>query len=324
MSKPRIRVINGTCLDVAEELRDWVECQGFEFVANREIDPFNLEEIIPGSEGFDGIIGPFYTPVIPRYFDSLSDLKVLSLASSGYDGVVDPSAATKAGVVVVSSPAPEGAEVVADMTWGLLLAIVRRIPQQYELAQRGQYERKIPPTVYGKTLGILGLGNIGRAVARRAAGFEMKVIACDTQPKMDFVREQRIELVSFEELLSRSDFLSIHLRLNPDTRGIIGEEELRLMKPTAYLINTARDELVKEGALADALEQKVIAGAATDDAPRVEIERLLHNPNHICTPHLGNRAIEGVRAVSRFAIQNAIDVLQGRRPDHVLNPEVYD
>ncbi|MCA9438488.1 MAG: hypothetical protein KC978_22080, partial [Candidatus Omnitrophica bacterium] len=75
MSKPRIRVINGTCLDVAEELRDWVECQGFEFVANREIDPFNLEEIIPGSEGFDGIIGPFYTPVIPRYFESLPDLK---------------------------------------------------------------------------------------------------------------------------------------------------------------------------------------------------------------------------------------------------------
>jgi len=324
LTKQRLRVVNGTALDVAEEFREWVESEGFEYVANRELNPFALENVIPGCEGFDGIVGPFYCPITPDYFERLPSLKVLSLASSGYDAIVDPTAATRAGVVIASAPVRDGAEVVADMTWGLLLAVVREIPRKVELLREGIVERTIPPAVNGKTLGILGLGHIGRAVVRRSVGFEMKTIACEPHPDMDFVRDFGVELVSFEDLFKRSDFLSIHLRLNPETRGIVSKPELSLMKPTAFLINSARHALVNETALAEALEEGILAGAATDDAPQVEVQRLLNLPNYVCTPHLGNRAIEGVRAVTRCAIQNAMDVLRGKRPEYVLNPEVYD
>ncbi len=324
MARPRLRVINGTCLEVAEEFQGWVESQGIELVANREVNPYNVEEVIEGCGDFDGIIGPFYCLITSNFFEALPRLKVLSLASSGYDAIEDPMAASRAGVVITWAPVREGAEVVADMTWGLLLATVRRIPQHYQLLQEGHYGRSISPSVYDKTLGILGLGNIGKAVARRAIGFDMEVIACDTNPDMEFIRHHKVQLVSFEDLLSRSDFLSVHLRLTRETQNIIGKEELSLMKPAAYLVNTARVELVNETHLLEALEQGVIAGAAIDEVPRIETDRLLNHPNCICTPHLGNRAIEGIRAVTRGALENAIEVLHGNRPTHVLNPEVYD
>jgi phosphoglycerate dehydrogenase-like enzyme len=324
MSKPKLLVLNRTCLDVIEEFRDWVESEGLELHKNTNVAKDVLENLIPLSQEADGVVGPMYCPITPDFFERLPRLKVLSLASSGYDGITDPEAATRRGVVLTSAPVAEGAEVVADMAWGLMLSIARRIPQHHHNLRQGIHTRALTGTVYEKTLGILGLGNIGKRVIQRATGFRMKVLAHDVRPDHDFARKHGVELVGFEELLARSDFISIHLRLNTETRGIVGARELSRMKPGAYLINTARDALVDETALADALEQGLLSGAATDEAPRQEAERLLANPNYICTPHIGNRAIEGVRAVTRCALRNAMDVLQGKRPEYVLNPKVYE
>jgi phosphoglycerate dehydrogenase-like enzyme len=324
MKKPRLVVLNGSCLDTIEDHREWAEKQNIEFIAESGNRVRDIEEIIAALEGAQAAVGPFGGNLPARFFERVPTLRTLALASSGYDFVEDPAAATRAGVVISYAPVPEGAEVVADFAWGLLLAIVRRIPEHVQKLQQGNHERGMAPTVYGKTLGILGLGNIGKAVARRAAGFAIQVIACETRPDLEFVERNRVELVDLDELLRRSDFLSIHLRLNEETRGVIGERELSLMKPGAYLINTARDALVNESALLNALDRGVLAGAATDEIPRNEKERLLRHPKYLCTPHLGNRAVEGVFAVTRCALQSAVDVLQGRRPPYVLNPEVYE
>lgn len=323
MKKPRLVVLNGTCLDTIEDHRRWAATQAVEFIADPTSRVKDIDGAVDALQDAQAVVGPFACSIDPEFFERVPALQVLALASSGYDMVKDPDAATRCGVVLCAAMVPEGAEVVADYTWGLLLALVRRIPHHFRVLQEGGAERGLSPSVYGKTLGILGLGNIGKAVARRATGFDMRVIACDIRPDMEFVGKNGIEIVGLDRLLRESDFLSIHLRLNDETRNYIGVQELAAMKPTAYLINSARDEIVDETALLAALNAGTLAGAATDEAPRVERE-LLYHPNYLCTPHLGNRAFEGVFAVTRCAIQSAIDVLEGRHPPYVLNPEVYE
>ena len=298
MTRPRLAVINGTCLDVIDQFLDWVRDQGVEPLADsslRNAGPEQLAEILAGVEG---VVGPTYFPFPEDLFSELRSLQVYSLASSGYD-TLNISKATENGVVITHAPGREGAEVVADHTWGLMLALTRQIPYQHQLLQAGRYERGMGTCVYGKTLGILGLGRIGRCVARRASGFKVKVLACEISPDMDFVREHQIELVSLDELLRRSDILSLHLRLEPDTKFIIGERELGMMKNTSLLINAARSLLVDENALTRALLNNTIAGAAIDDPPQQKESPLLRVHNYICTPHVGNRAIEGVLSVTR-------------------------
>jgi D-3-phosphoglycerate dehydrogenase len=319
----RILVLNGTCLDVADDYQAWLASQPAEIVADpsyRHIGPDGIADVLSGAQG---AVLPAPTPVLPQHMTSILSLQVLSLASSGYE-YVDIEAATRCGIVVANAPVRDGAEVVADMTWGLMFAVARQIPHHNRLLQAGRFERGMGTGVYGKTLGLVGLGHIGKAVARRAIGFDMKVLAAEIAPDPDFVCEHGIELVSLTELLRRSDFVSLHVRINPETQGIIGARELALMKPSAYLINTARQELVDEAALSDAIVSGHIAGAAMDDPPSAKDSPLLPLPNVVCTPHLGNRAIEGVNAVFECAVENAVAVVTGRRPEFVLNPQVYD
>ncbi len=322
MTHPRLAIINGTCLEVIDQFLGWIRDQGVEPLADPSILAVHPEQLADFLQGVDGVVGPTYFPLPDDLFPRIPSLQVVSLASSGFD-TLDVSVATRNGVVVTHAPGMEGAEVVADHTWGLMLALTRQIPYHYQLLQVGQYERGMGTSVFGKTLGILGLGRIGRCVARRARGFDVQVLACEISPDREFMRNNHIELVSFEDLLRRSDILSLHLRLEAQTERFIGTRELRLMKRTALLINAARGRLVDEEALLEALIHKTIAGAATDDPPQRLDSPLLHLPNYICTPHLGNRAIEGVLSVTRRALENAVDVLQGRRPTDVVNPEVY-
>jgi len=322
-SKGRILILNGTCLDVAGDYDAWLAGQPAEIVADpsyRHLGPDQVQAVLSDA---DAAILPAATPILPTHMAACPRLQALSLASSGYE-YVDIDAATRCGIVVTNAPVREGAEVVADMTWGLMFAVARQIPYHHRLLQTGRFERGMGTAVWGKTLGIVGLGNIGRAVARRARGFDMRVLATEIDPDAAFVREHAIELVSLDALLQTADIVSLHLRIGPETEGIIGAAQFALMKPTAYLINTARQELVDEAALQDALLSHRIAGAAMDDPPIAEDSPLLSLPNFVCTPHLGNRAIEGVNAVFECAVANAVAVLQGRRPEFVLNPQVYD
>ncbi len=322
MSRLRLAVINGTCLEVIDRFLEWIHDQGVEPLADpslRNSGPEQLAEIL---QGVEAVVGPTNFPFPDELFSELHSLQVYSLASSGFD-TLNVSLATRNGIVITHAPGREGAEVVADHTWGLMLALTRQIPHHHQLLQAGRYERGMGTCIYGKTLGILGLGRIGRCVARRASGFNVNVLACEISPDMEFVRNHHIKLVSLDDLLRQSDILSLHLRLEPDTKFIIGERELGLMKKTAVLINAARSLLVDEKALTRALLGHSIAGAAIDDPPQEENSPLLRLPNYICTPHVGNRAIEGVLSVTRRALENAVDVLHGRLPNDVVNPEVY-
>lgn len=322
--RPRLLVLNNSSLDMIEIHRDWLKSQGVEVIADPSFLRLENEHLDRLLAGVHAVVGPSTAlRVLPRHMESTPTLQVISLASSGYEWA-DIEAATHHGIVVTHAPAGEGAEAVADHTWGMLLAVVRQIPHHHQLLQAGQAQRGMGSLVWGKTLGIVGLGNIGKAVARRARGFDMKILAAEILPDFDFIREHDIELIALDELLQRSDFVSLHVRLNPDTAGMIGARELGLMKPSAFLINTARQKLVNEAALVEALLQQRIAGAAIDDPPGQKDSPLLKLPNFVCTPHIGNRAIEGVEAVCRCAYENALAVLKGRWPQFILNRQVYE
>lgn len=323
--KPRLLILNPTCLDVVDDHRRWIEEAGVELLADQSNRHLNAGAALALLKEADGVILPAAARTLPQPQDMLAcpHLLVCSIAASGYEWL-DVAAATRAGIVVAFAPGHEGAEVVADMAWGLMLAVARQIPHHHQLICAGDHTRGMGFSVFGKTLGIIGLGNIGRAVARRAKGFDMKVVATEVRPDEQFVRDHKIELLPLEDLLRRSDFVSLHLRLDETTQHIIGRQQLGLMKPTAVLINTARRELVDEAALAEAIISARLAGAGLDDPPGALGKRLLGLPNVVFTPHLGNRAIEGVNGVFRMAVQNCLNVFRGERPQSVVNAEVYE
>ena len=322
--QPRMLILNPTCLDVIEAHRAYLDTLGVQWVAEQAFRALREEQVYGLLADADALILPASIRKLPfaGHMRRHTTLKVLSIAANGYDWL-DVEAATSCGIVVTNAPVREGIEVVADLSWGLILAVARQIPHHHQQICAGRFERGMGVSVWGKTLGIVGLGRIGQAVARRAAGFNMRVLATEPNPDAAFVREHAIELAGLDELLQRSDFVSLHVRLDPHTRGMIGAPQLRLMKPSSYLINAARAELVDEEALTVAILKRGIAGAGLDDRPVRSDSPLLGLPNVIFTPHLGNRALEGVHAVFRCAIDNALAVLAGRRPEFVVNPAVY-
>jgi phosphoglycerate dehydrogenase-like enzyme len=327
MDQLRFLVLNGSSLDLLETHCGWLGPQGIELIGAPSLKKLRPEQLDTLLDGIDAVVGPpaaSQVRVLDWHMAAVPTLKVISLASSGYE-TEDITAATRHGIVISYAPIRSLAEVVADHTWGLLLAAARQIPYHHQLLQAGQGQRGMGAMVWGQTLGIIGLGNIGRCVARRAAGFEMKVLAAEINPDPDYNRRHGIELVPHDELYQRADFISLHVRLTPQNYHLIGTRELSLMKPTAYLINTARQKVVDEVALTEAILNGRIAGAALDDPPEDKDSPLLRLPNVVFTPHIGNRVPESVDAVCRHAYQAAIDVIRGqRRPPFVLNPEVYD
>jgi phosphoglycerate dehydrogenase-like enzyme len=318
----RFLISNPTCLSLLDRHREWLQSLGVEVVTDVATLARSRRQI---EVACDAIIGPASWALRlddgPR--PEAQRLRVISLASSGHEWVDVPSA-TRHGIVVTYAPIATLGEVVADHTLGLLLAVARQIPGHHVRLQRGDATRGMGTLVWGRTLGILGLGNIGKKVAQRAHGFEMHVLAVDTCPDRDFCDRHGVKVVDLDTLLEQSDFVSLHLRLDATTRGCIGARELGRMKPTAYLINTARAELIDEDALVEAILRGRIAGAALDDAPRGAARRLLHRPNVVFTPHIGNRVLESADAVCRQAYTNALAILQGRMPElrYVLNPEM--
>jgi glyoxylate reductase len=251
-----------------------------------------------------------------------SRLKILSRWGVGYDSI-DVAEATRQGIVVAYTPTMLD-ETVADWTWALLLAVARRVPQGHTAVSAGEWTHFWGHDVHGKTLGIVGCGRIGQAVAKRAAGFDMRVIGYDIAP----CRERtHIEYVDLDTLLSQSDFISLHSALTPASRGLIGAAQLRKMKPTAYLVNTARGPLINDEALVHALKEGWIAGAALDVftvEPLPSDSPLRTAPNLILAPHQASFARETGERVTLAAAQAIVDVMQGRKPRWVVDPCVYD
>lgn len=250
-------------------------------------------------------------------------LKVIARNGVGVD-TIDLTTATRLGVVVTNAPGTN-TDAVADLVFGLLLALARRLPDADRTMRESRWARVLGCELAGKTLGLIGFGQIGRAVAGRAAGFTMQVLAADPAVNEATARALGARLVPIEQLLRDSDFVSIHVPLLPATQHLIGETQLREMKPTACLINTARGGVVDETALATALEQGWIAGAACDvfeQEPPVE-SPLLRAPRLILTPHIGAHTVEAVTRGALMAVENLLAVLGGRRAPNVVNPEVY-
>jgi glyoxylate reductase len=220
----------------------------------------------------------------------------------------------------------------ADFAFALLMAAARRVIEGHERIHSGQWIRwsidlLVGHDVHHKTLGIFGMGRIGQAMARRGRGFSMRVIYSDAARAPEAVeRDLQLEFVSKEQLLREADFVSLHVPLLDSTRKLIGEPELRLMKKSAILVNTARGPVVDEAALAQALAEHWIAGAGLDvfeNEPHVH-PALLRLDNVVLAPHIASASIDTRRDMSMLAARNTVAALQGHRPETLLNPELWD
>ena len=251
-------------------------------------------------------------------------LKIISRWGVGYDAI-DVPAATQNGILIAYTPGLLN-EAVADYAFALLFALSRRVHEGHLTMRQGQWLSGWGHDISGKTLGILGCGRIGQAVAQRAKGFNLRLLGHDLAPSPE-AQKLGVEMVSLDQLLQEADYLSLHCALTPQSRGMIGEKQFRQMKPTAYLINTARGALVDEAALVQALQTGAIAGAALD-AFAVEPLPLDHPlrsaPNVLLTPHQASFGRETGERVSLAAAQAIADLKAGRKPRWVVNPEVYD
>src|ERR687891_867006 len=257
------------------------------------------------------------------------DLKVIASMAVTPAGV-DVPAATLRRIPVTTIP-PFVTEATADLNWALLLAVARRIVEGDRALRSGIFPGSqsihfVGGEVNRKTLGIIGLGAIGEAVARRARGFSMRILYTKRR-RLDEAREAAlgIEYRRLDELLRESDFVSVNAALSAETIHLIGDRELRLMRPSAYLINTARGPIVDEKALVQALEERRIAGAALDvyeHEPMVE-PGLVGLLNVVLTPHLGSAALDTRARVAAILVDNVIAVIEGRRPPNLYNPEIY-
>lgn len=276
------------------------------------------ENLIKKAAKVDAIICPLSTQITAKVLESAENLKIVANIGAGFDNI-DVKKAKELGIAVTNTP-DVSTEATAELTLGLILAVARRITEGDRLCRETPEEFKgWAPTFFlgteltGKTLGIIGLGRIGQAVAKRAVAFGMKIIYSGHNQK-----DWDAEFVSQEELLKRSDVVTIHAAYNPDLKHLINEETLQMMKPNAFLINAARGPVVEEAALVKALKNEEIAGAALDVfefEPKIG-EELRGLDNVVLTPHIGNATVETRSEMGRMAISNVEAVLAGKAPIH--------
>lgn len=261
-------------------------------------------------------------PVSARLVEAARKLRVIARPGVGYD-TVDIAACTRQGIVVTIA-AGTNHESIADFTFALLLAAARGIVPAANAVQRREWQRFTGTEVWKKTLTIVGLGRIGSAVARRARGFDMRVLAVTRAPDEAFVARHGIELVTLERGLAEADFLSLHAPLDATTRHLLDASSLALMKRGAYVINTSRGGLVDEAALAQAVRAGRLSGAAVDV---LEVQgagspsALIGEPRIVVTPHMATFSREAMERVALSCADSVIAVLRGERPPHVVNPE---
>ena len=251
-------------------------------------------------------------------------LKIVSKYGIGTDNI-DKQTATELGIVVTNTP---GASKIAvgELAIGLMFALRRFIPLHNGWVKSGKWDHLMGTELVGTTLGVVGIGNIGKEVITRARGLGMQVIAADPFWDADFAELYDVEQVSLPDLLKRSDVVTLHVPATPETVGMIGRAELAMMKSSAVLVNTARGELIDQEALYQALKGGKLAGAALDVWPTEPPtgSPLLELDNVIATPHTGGETVESRPRLSGMATDNVLNLLSGVRPEHVVNPAVYD
>src|SRR5579859_1909220 len=322
MSRPRIHVTRPITEEAIARLRDAADLTTGP--ADRESSRSELLELVRPCQGLL-VVG--HPKIDGELLDAASRLRVVANFGVGVDHI-DVAAATRRGIWV-SNTAGSLTETTAELAWALILAVTRRVAEGDRLVRAGQW-RGFGPFFFlgtelpGKTLGIVGAGRIGQAVARRAAAFGMNSVYWSRQPKQDFESSTGARYRDLDPLLRESDILVLTVSLTAETRHLIGEREIGLLKSTAYLINIARGPVVDEAALASALLGRRIAGAGLDvyeKEPEVHPD-LLRAPNAVLAPHIGSATVETRRRMSLLAAENCLAGFQGRTPPQALNGEL--
>jgi glyoxylate reductase len=302
-----------------------------EVVYRDELPPPARDELLKAVEDVNAVYCTLNETIDKELIDRAKSLKVVGTMSVGVDHI-DVEYATKKGIYIVYTPGVL-TETVADHTWALLLAVARRIVEADSYVRKGEWKIPFAPTmmlghdVYGKVLGIIGLGRIGQAVARRAKGFNMRILYYDVVRREALEKELGVEYAPLERLLMESDYVSIHVPLTQETRGLIGEKELRLMKRTAILVNTSRGPVVDQKALFRALKEGWIAGAGLDVFEKEPIDPndpLLRLENVVVTPHIGSASHDTRNKMAELTAMGIVKVLKGEVPENLLNPEVIN
>lgn len=279
------------------------------------------DELVATIGDYDALIVRSSTQITSRVIEAADRLQIVGRAGVGVDNI-DVEAATQRGILVVN--APDGNSIAAaEHTIGMILSLARHIPQADASLRHGAWERSqfVGIEVTGKVLGLLGMGRIGREVARRARGLQMRVLAYDPYVSREHAERLGVEMCDMETLLTQADFVSVHVPLIEATRRLIGERELKMLKPTACLVNCARGGIVDEVALLAALDAGQLAGAALDvfeQEPPTD-GALLGHPKVIVTPHLGASTREAQIAVAVDVARQVLDVLDGRPAAHPVN-----
>ena len=287
------------------------------------------EELLAAVAGRDGVLCLLTDRIDAEVMDAAKGCKVFANYAVGYDNI-DVAAATERGIVITNTPGVL-TDATADLAWTLLFAVTRRVVEGDRYTRAGKFKGWGPMLflggdITGRTLGIIGAGRIGQAVARRSVGFQMKVLYTDPSPRPELEKDIGAERVELDELLRESDFVSVHCLLNEETRHLIGKRELELMKPTAYLINNARGPIVDEKALVEALHEKRIAGAGLDvyeDEPELA-PGLAELDNVVLLPHLGSASIQTRTDMATMAAHNLLTVLSGNLPPNLVNAAVLE
>ena len=322
--QPHVLVTKRIYPEAVEYLRQRFEV---DYVATDE--GLTSEELRSRLRGQQAIVSQLTDKFDAGLLETLEGVKIIANVAVGFDNI-DIPAATRHGILVSNTP-DVLTETTADFAFALLMAAARRVVEAHRFVHSGQWRRwtidlLVGQDVYRRTIGIFGMGRIGQALARRARGFSMRILYHDAQRAPEAMeRELGLEFATQEELLRQADFVSLHVPLLASTRGLIGAAQLRLMKPTAVLVNTSRGPVVDEAALAEALAAHTIAAAGLDvfeHEPQVH-PLLLELDNVVLAPHIASASVDTRRSMSMMAAENAAAALGGRRPANLVNAELW-
>lgn len=295
----------------------------------REYAPPPKKTIIEKARNVDALVTLLSDKIDAEVFDAAPKLKMVAQLAVGFDNI-DLKEATKRGIYVSNTPEVL-TDSTADFAWALILAVARRVVEGDKYVRTGKWQVGWHPSmmqgrdVYGATIGVVGAGRIGYAVAKRATGFSMKIIFYDVIPRPEMERDFGAKRVDMETLLKESDFVSVHVPLMKETHHLINAERLKLMKKTAYLINNSRGPVVDEKALYDALKEGRIAGAGLDvfeQEPAPADNPLLKFDNVVVAPHISSASYETRSRMAEIVAENLIAFFEGKKPPTLINPDV--
>jgi glyoxylate reductase len=309
---------------------DKLKASGHEVVISEFDRPLKPEEFLEKAKGADAVLSFLTDTINAQTVDMIGpQLKIVSNYAVGFNNI-NVEEVTGKGIVVTNTPSDEVNEAVAEHAWALMLALARRIVEADEVTRKGAYKGWEPSiflgvNIAGKTLGIVGLGRIGGRVAKRAKGWDMRVLYTKRSRDEEEERELGIEFADLDTLLSQSDFVTLHVPLTKETHHMINKEKLYKMKKGAYLINTARGSIVDEQDLASVLRDGHLRGAALDvfeNEPNINAE-LVGMENVILTPHIASATWEAREKMGHQAVDAILTTLSGQMPENIVNKEVW-